>query len=140
MKRDTFDGNFFPRFCFIVPREWLVIGRVEVARPFAMSPFVREQLPSNTNERDGCDATRKAHRVGPLCRWKKMQLKIFQVIWVTDGQFVCFCALRSIDRVAKGRPSVALEGVYAHRSQFMLYAWNLGCANDGIEFHNFILF
>jgi len=49
-------------------------------------------------------------------------------------------SIHRFERVAKGRPSVALEGVYAHRSQFMLYAWNLGCANDGTEFHNFILF
>lgn len=39
------------------------------------------------NERDARRVARpiRHHRASaPLCRWKKMQLKIFQVIWVTD--------------------------------------------------------
>lgn len=48
-------------------------------------------------------------------------------------------SIHRFERIAKDRP-FALEGAICtvHRSQFMLYVWNLGCANDGTEFRNFI--
>lgn len=106
----------------------MVIGRVEVARPFAMSPFVREPLASNTNEREWTrrGATRPVRHtaLALFVDGKKMQLKIFQVIWVTDvGSSSVFARFDpSIRASRKGPAAVALESasfaIYALRLEF----------------------
>lgn len=54
-------------------------------------------------------------------------------------------SIHRFERIAKGRPPRRAGRIggcirTVRRPQFMLYAWNLGCPNDGTEFHNFIFF
>lgn len=104
MKRDTFDGNFFSMvllYCSArVIGNWSRRGGASVRNVAIRSRTARvEYKRTRWTQR----MTHKVHTELVLfVDGKKMQLKIFQVIWVTDcsstvDPFVRFCALRSID-------------------------------------------
>lgn len=100
----------------------MVIGRVEVARPVRNVAIRSQTPPPNTNERDGRVATHKAHRVGPLCRWKKNAIKNFPGN-MGHRPAARFCALRSVDssELAK-RCSFAFGAAYAYSASFAMRA------------------